>query len=102
MIDDPLLNSLIDYAATSCAIYIFVVGVGRLAMMNWKTHRRIWQIVYMLLVWWAAGNVLLVLDGTGHGMAFLGMLATCIWFYESRNRWRDKPPSYMERVWNSN
>jgi hypothetical protein len=97
MIDNAAFNYAVDYVGTACSIYIIFIGIGRLAMMSWETHRRIWQVVYVLLVIWAAGNAMLVFDGKGHVIPIAGMLATCLWFWESRHRWKDNPPHYMER-----
>lgn len=75
--------------------YIFVIGVNRMAVMGWWTHRRSWQLIYLALVCWAVGNAFLVCDGKGHIIPVIGLFATALWFHESRNRWRIGAPDYM-------
>lgn len=89
------INATIDATGVALAGYIVLTGVGRLAMMGWKIHRKKWQIIYLMIVMWAAGNALLVFDGKGHAIPVLGLMATAAWLFESRNRWRQEPPIYM-------
>jgi len=95
MINTPEIQAIINAIILVLSSYVFVVGVGRLASMGWKTHKHVWLIIYALLVWAAGGNIFLVLDGKGHAIPILGLLATCLWFHESRIRWKDSAPSYM-------
>jgi len=97
MINTPTVQAVVDYVTVMLSMYIFVVGVGRLASMGWATHKRVWMLVYALLVCAAGGNVFLVLDGKAHAIPILGLLATCLWFHESRNRWKTAAPAYMTR-----
>lgn len=97
MIDTPQVQAVIDYIIIALSMYIFVVGIGRLASMGWATHKHTWILVYALLVCAAGGNIFLVFDGKGHAIPIFGLLATCLWFHESRNRWKDAAPAYMAR-----
>lgn len=95
MIDTPEIQAIINAVILVLSSYVFVVGVGRLASMGWGTHKHVWLIIYALLVCAAGGNIFLVLDGKGHAIPILGLLATCLWFHESRIRWKDSAPAYM-------
>lgn len=97
MIDTPAIQAVIDYVIIMLSMYIFVVGIGRLASMGWQTHKHTWISVYALLVMAAGGNIFLVFDGKGHAIPIFGLLATCLWFRESRFRWKDASPQYMKR-----
>lgn len=90
--DNVILGLLISFGFA-----IFVECVFRLASMGWKTHKRGWCIVYGMLIAWGMGNVFLALDGKGHFIPLIGLMATALWLYESRNRWRDGAPKWMER-----
>lgn len=97
MINTPTIQAIVDYVIIMLSSYVFVVGVGRLASMCWKTHKHAWLIIYALLICAAGGNIFLALDGKGHAIPILGLLATCLWFHESRIRWKDKAPAYMSK-----
>jgi hypothetical protein len=97
MINTPEVQAWINYITVALSGYIFVTGTGRLASMGWKTHKHVWILVYALLVCAAGGNIFLVLDGKAHAIPILGLLATCLWFHESRNRWKNTAPVYMQR-----
>ena len=95
MINTPTIQAIVDYVIIMLSSYVFVVGVGRLASMCWKTHKHAWLIIYALLICAAGGNIFLALDGKGHAIPIFGLLATCLWFHESRIRWKDSAPAYM-------
>lgn len=97
MMNSPEIQAVVNLSILILSGYIFVIGVGRLASMGWNTHKRIWMVVYALMVCAAGGNIFLVLDGKGHAIPILGLLATCLWFHESRNRWKYKAPDYMAK-----
>lgn len=78
-------------------IYIASVAVVRLASMGWHTHRRGWQIIYLLMAMSAASNAMVgSINADANVFLVAGLLAAAMWFYESRNRWRDGPPDYMK------
>ena len=87
---------ILDFITLCLCAYIFLVGIGRLASMGWWTHRRLWQVIYALLVIWAADNAFLVIKQKDYIAPVLGLIATSMWFHESRNRWRTKAPDYMK------
>lgn len=91
-----MINDLIAVAALVLCIYVLCVGVVRIGMMGMNTHRRVWQIIYLLLVIWAAVNLTYVLTGRFEPEQVIGLLGSALWFYESRLRWRDKAPDYMK------
>lgn len=95
----PMLDSLLDLANVMLCVYIVLVGIIRLSMMSWATHRRPWLVIYALLVLSAAWSLGTLAEGAPHWRLapFFGYLATALWFHESRERWRDAPPVYMLR-----
>ena len=94
---DDVLNSIFDLANVALCFYIFGIGVTRLSMMSWNTHRKTWQIIYVLLVVWVSMFLLRIFQGVGHWTVgpFCGLLATALWFRESRERWLHRAPDYM-------
>lgn len=92
-----MIDEIMRLLMLSIGGWIAMTCIGRQASMGWKTHKRGWQIVYGLLTLWAVGNVFQVLDGKDHFNALIGLVATALWLYESRNRWKDGVPKWMER-----
>lgn len=90
------LIGLTNYVSVMLCIYIAMVGLGRMAVMGWHSHRRIWQIIYLLMVMAAASNIELVFNENAHAVPFIMLVATALWFRESRNRWRAGAPDYMK------
>ena len=93
-----IIDATLDAASVSLALYIVVVGIGRLAMMSWQTHRKIWQAIYFLLVVAAALYLKAMAEGEAtHAPVpiLLIMLATAAWFYESKDRWLIRAPDYL-------
>lgn len=93
-----VLDAVFDAAVVFLALYIVVVGAGRLAMMSWRTHRRGWQAIYLVLV--IAGLLFLkaMAEGDQGQSSFASLLllgATAAWFHESRDRWKKCAPDYM-------
>jgi hypothetical protein len=90
-------DGLIDIFTLALCCYVISIGIGRLAMMSWRTHRRTWQIIYALLVFAAAGFVSVFADGRAHNhiFPFCAFLAAALWFHESRDRWKNHAPPYM-------
>lgn len=92
-------NSLLDASTTSFCAYIAFVGIGRMALMSWATHRRCWILIYFLLVLSAVLFIYYIAAGEPHGQIapFTTFMATALWFYESRERWERQAPSHMLR-----
>ncbi len=95
---DFVLCSVVDFIAISCAIFVMYVGIGRMALMSLKTHKKVWQAIYFLLVSAAIGYIASMAEGKLHAPipTTLFLIATAAWFFESRNRWRNAAPDYMK------
>jgi len=94
---EELLLSLADSINFFLCAYIIGVVIIRLTMMSWKTHRKIWQVIYFFAGVCAASYIYLLLSNTPHTAwpALFGFLHMALWFLESRERWILKPPEYM-------
>lgn len=95
-----LINSIIDGTSASLCGYVVFVGIGRMALMSWKTHKRVWILIYFALVLSCILYLYYMAVGAPHGQ--LGPLsiyiATALWFHESRDRWELRAPPHMLRA----
>lgn len=91
------LDSILDSLNTMLCIYIIGVVCVRLTMMSWKTHRKVWQVIYACAGVSAASYFYVMVENIPHltSPPFFCFLYTALWFIESRNRWTHKPPDYM-------
>lgn len=89
-------TAVMNYITLMLCLYIGIVGLGRMFVMGWHSHRRSWQVIYLLMVMAAASNIELVFNENAHAIPLFMLIATAMWFRESRNRWRAGAPDYMK------